>query len=197
MPHLSAMDWDFAEKLCHITRGTTEAYYSYDGNGIRTRKVVEKNGIVETRLYLGGFEIWRKTVNGVLDTERETLHVMDDQRRIALVETLTVENGNRVAGPAPVQRYQLDNHLGSASLRTSSATRNTTPTATPATARAAPPARSAGNATATPARRRTRNPRSITANSATTPRIFRGGSLPTPHGLRTASTSTPTYTGIP
>ncbi len=116
MPHLSAMDWDFAERLSHITRGTTDAYYNYDGSGIRTRKVVEKNGIVETRLYLGGFEIWRKTVNGVLDTERETLHVMDDQKRIALVETLTVENGNGVAGPAPVQRYQLDNHLGSASL---------------------------------------------------------------------------------
>ena len=116
MPHLSAMDWDFSERLCHITRGTTEAYYNYDGNGIRTRKVVEKNGIVETRLYLGGFEIWRKTVNGTLETERETLHVMDDQRRIALVETLTLENGNRVANPAPVQRYQLDNHLGSASL---------------------------------------------------------------------------------
>ena len=116
MPHLSAMDWDFAEKLCHITRGTTEAYYNYDGSGIRTRKVVEKNGVIETRLYLGGFEIWRKIVNGVLDTERETLHVMDDKRRIALVETLTVESGNRVADPAPVQRYQLDNHLGSASL---------------------------------------------------------------------------------
>ena len=90
--------------------------YNYDGGGIRTRKVVEKNGVIETRLYLGGFEIWRKTVNGVLDTERETLHVMDDQRRIALVETLTVENGNAIANPVPVQRYQLDNHLGSASL---------------------------------------------------------------------------------
>ena len=116
MPHLSAMDWDFAEKLCHITRGTTEAYYNYDGNGIRTRKVVEKNGTVETRLYLGGFEIWRKSVNGTLETERETLHIMDDQRRIAIVETLTLENGNRAANPVPVQRYQLDNHLGSASL---------------------------------------------------------------------------------
>ncbi len=57
-----------------------------------------------------------KSVNGMLETERETLHVMDDQRRIAIVETLTVENGNRVAAPAPGQRYQLDNHLGSASL---------------------------------------------------------------------------------
>ena len=41
---------------------------------------------------------------------------MDDQRRIALVETLTVENGNAVSSPVPVLRYQLDNHLGSASL---------------------------------------------------------------------------------
>ena len=78
--------------------------------------IFKEAGVVEPRLYLGGFEIWRKVVNGVLDTERETLHVMDDKRRIALVETLTVENGNLVANPAPVQRYQLDNHLGSASL---------------------------------------------------------------------------------
>lgn len=116
MPHLQSMQWDFAEKLSHITRGTTEAYYNYDGGGQRIRKVVEKNGVTETRLYLGGFEIWRKTVNGVLDTERETLHVMDDKKRIAIVETLTVDNAVAVANPVPVQRYQLDNHLGSASL---------------------------------------------------------------------------------
>ena len=116
MPHLQGMQWDFAERLCHITRGTTEAYYNYDGGGIRTRKVVEKNGVTEIRLYLGGFEIWRKTVNGVLNTERETLHVMDDKKRIAIVETLTVENGSPVANLVPTQRYQLDNHLGSASL---------------------------------------------------------------------------------
>src|SRR5262249_36958829 len=48
--------------------------------------------------------------------ERETLHVMDDQRRIALVETKTVENGNPINTPVHVQRCQLDNHLGSASL---------------------------------------------------------------------------------
>ncbi len=47
--------------------------------------------------------------------ERETLHVTDDKQRIALVETQTVENGNAVA-LLPVQRYQLGNHLGSASL---------------------------------------------------------------------------------
>jgi len=53
MPHLQAMDWDFMERLSHITRGTTEAYYSYDGSGQRTRKMVEKNNVVEERLYLG------------------------------------------------------------------------------------------------------------------------------------------------
>ena len=116
MPHLQGMQWDFAERLSHITRGTTEAYYNYDGSGQRIRKVVEKNGIVETRLYLGGFEIWRKSVNGVLETERETLHVMDDTKRVAMVETKTVDTGVAVANPVPVLRYQLDNHLGSASL---------------------------------------------------------------------------------
>jgi RHS repeat-associated protein len=116
MPHLQGMQWDFAERLCHITRGTTEAYYNYDGGGQRIRKVVEKNGVTETRLYLGGFEIWRKTVNGVLNTERETLHVMDDSTRVAVVETLTVDNSSAVANLVPVLRYQLDNHLGSASL---------------------------------------------------------------------------------
>src|SRR5437899_8705416 len=41
---------------------------------------------------------------------------MDDKQRIALVETMTIENGNRVNSPALLQRYQLGNHLGSASL---------------------------------------------------------------------------------
>ena len=41
---------------------------------------------------------------------------MDDKQRIALVETQTIENGNPVNAPVPLQRYQLGNHLGSASV---------------------------------------------------------------------------------
>ena len=46
---------------------------------------------MKERIYLGGFEIYRE-YNGdgtqpVL--ERETLHIMDDKQRIALVETRT------------------------------------------------------------------------------------------------------------
>jgi RHS repeat-associated protein len=116
MPHLNDMEWDFAERLSHITRGTTEAYYNYDGSGERVRKVVEKGGVTETRLYLGGFEIFRKKIGNNLELERETLHIMDDTRRIALVETLTTDNEAVVNNPTPIQRYQLSNNIESATL---------------------------------------------------------------------------------
>jgi RHS repeat-associated protein len=76
-----------------------------------------EGSVKEERLYLGGgFEIYRKYLSGVLETERETLHVMDDQKRIAQVETKTVDSGSVLASPVITQRYQLDNHLGSASV---------------------------------------------------------------------------------
>ena len=45
---------------------------------------------------------------------RETLHIMDDKQRIALVETRT--QGNDRLAPQQLIRYQFGNHLGSASL---------------------------------------------------------------------------------
>ena len=126
MPHLAMMDWDFTEHLSHIARAagtqssepdespdtSLEAWYRYDAAKERTRKrVVKQGGIVEERIYLGGFEIYREynknSTNPTL--ERETLHIMDDEQRIALVETKTNDNQFLI-------RYQLSNHLGSASL---------------------------------------------------------------------------------
>ena len=104
------------KQLSHIAKGTENAYYNYDGTGQRVRKVVLKNGKREVRLYLGGFEIFRKYDGNALETERETLHIMDDAKRIAVVDTLTVENGPAVANPTPVQRYQLSNNIDSATL---------------------------------------------------------------------------------
>jgi RHS repeat-associated protein len=80
------------------------------------RKVIEmQNGTAsEERLYLGGFEIYRRFgANGLI---RETLHVMDDKRRIALVETETHKSGSQLADPQSLTRYQLVNHLASTSL---------------------------------------------------------------------------------
>lgn len=118
MPHLTQMEWDFADRMHRVDLGGGgEALYVYNAAGQRVRKVVERNGSVsEERIYLGGFEIFRRRNGSGLQVERETLHIMDDSRRVTLVETLTVENGNTVADPAAQQRYQLGNLLDSATL---------------------------------------------------------------------------------
>ncbi|TRX45812.1 hypothetical protein FNH22_31325 [Fulvivirga sp. M361] len=65
---------------------------------------------------MGGWEVYRKSQNGTLELERETLHMMDDERRIALVDTLTFDSGNVIISPIQLFRFQLDNHLNSAGL---------------------------------------------------------------------------------
>jgi RHS repeat-associated protein len=126
MPHLPVMEWDFKDQL-HASQqrvvndgGAAEkTWYVYDASGQRVRKTTEtQNGTPEDeRIYLGGFEVYRKySGNGETVTlERETLHVMDDKQRIALIETRTHFVGD---DPAPRQlvRFQLGNHLGSAAL---------------------------------------------------------------------------------
>ena len=128
MPHLPepgidvpSMDWDFAEQLQHVyLEGGGNAWYAYDANGKRVRKIVETNGsTIKERIYLGSWEIYRETVAGNLRLEREIQHVMDDQSRVALIEIKTVSDEVLVSSPIPVIRYQLGNHLGSASLELS------------------------------------------------------------------------------
>ncbi|HUC09580.1 MAG TPA: RHS repeat-associated core domain-containing protein, partial [Stellaceae bacterium] len=98
-----------------------------DGAGQRARKVTERRDGTrrKERLYVGGFEIYRQydRDGDNIARERETLHVMDDKQRIALVETLTRERGQSLHAPEPVQRYQLANHLGSATLELDEAAR--------------------------------------------------------------------------
>ncbi len=115
------MVWDSEDQLQQVELGGGgTAYYIYDAVGQRVRKVIEsQNGTRrKERIYLGGFEMYREYNGngGTVILERESLNVMDDQRRIALVEIQTIKNGNPVNAPTPLQRYQLANHLGSASL---------------------------------------------------------------------------------
>jgi RHS repeat-associated protein len=108
-----------------VKKGTPETtWYAYDAAGQRVRKVTERQAAVgqtptraKERIYLGGFEVYREYEKdgATVKLERETLHVMDDEQRIALVETRTQDQGNDPA-PAQLTRYQLANHLGSASL---------------------------------------------------------------------------------
>jgi RHS repeat-associated protein len=128
MPHIDGglagpnMHWDYKDQLRQIDLGGGgAAFYVYDAGGQRLRKVWEKApGLTEERIYLGGFEIFRKH-NGPISTntavvERETLHVMDDKQRIVLVETRKLDTAGDDQAPRQLIRFQFSNHLGSASL---------------------------------------------------------------------------------
>ena len=136
MPHLPLMRWDYRDQLMAtaqqvVNNGMPETtWYTYDTSGQRVRKVTESmvsaqdaaNGRqpvrLKERIYLGGFEIYREYENdgGTPKLERETLHVMDDKQRIALIETKTIDTQSPVLIPQSLHRYQFGNHLGSASL---------------------------------------------------------------------------------
>ncbi|MBK6918623.1 MAG: RHS repeat-associated core domain-containing protein [Deltaproteobacteria bacterium] len=121
MPHLAAMAWDHADRLQHCDLGGGgEVWFVYDASGARVRKV-QRNASgsrVRERVYLGEFELYReRAANDVApELERQTLHVGDGTRRLCLVETLTVDDGEPVAAPVIVPRFQHGNHLDSASL---------------------------------------------------------------------------------
>ena len=115
-PSAPNMHWDYKDKMRQTDLGGGgTACYVYDANGERVRKVWEKNGgtLIEERIYLGGFEIFRRRQGRDL-LERETLHIVDNQQRIALVETRT--QGNEPDVPQQLIRFQFRNHLGSSSL---------------------------------------------------------------------------------
>src|SRR5262249_16849506 len=91
-----------------------ESWYVYDAEGQRVRKVVQKGNLTEERLHFGDIEIFRRTRNGGLELERETLHVTDDKRRIAMVDNPTSETP--ATQETQLIRYQYSNHLETACL---------------------------------------------------------------------------------
>jgi RHS repeat-associated protein len=122
MAHLPTMASDYRDQLQNVDLiGGGEAWYVYDSSGERLRKVWEKSpNLIEERIYLGGFEIFRRHLGQIGPNtailERETLHIMDDRQRIALVETGTLDTKGADKAPAQLIRYQFGNHLGSAVL---------------------------------------------------------------------------------
>ena len=119
MPEIPVLRWDQNDRLHATARdGARETtYYVYDAAGERARKVTERAGHAtrkSERIYVGPFEVYREyAADGAVTLERETLHVFDDTRRVALVETRTAGTDR---GAAELIRYQLANHLGSSAL---------------------------------------------------------------------------------
>ena len=91
---------------------------------MRSTTSKSRDGVADERIYLGGVELFRRrSVDGsgnlgTVNLERETLHVMDDTRRVAMAETLTVDSGGTEPIAVGQTRwcYQLDDHLGSSTM---------------------------------------------------------------------------------
>ena len=123
LPHLSLMAWNFKDELQAVAaqqmctgNAPETTWYVYDAGGQRMRKVTERQGETgkkEERLYLGGIEIYKKYTGSDTGLERITLQVMDDTRRIAMVDT---RNGVDDGTDQRTVRFQFSNHLGSAAL---------------------------------------------------------------------------------
>ena len=191
MPHLPSLSWDYADRLREVGLVGGTASYVYDAAGERVRKVVSAaDGTRRSeRIYLGGFEIYREFApNGTdVSLERESLHVMDDRQRVALVETETIVGGNAVAAPVPLQRHQLGNHLGSASVELAAdgaliSYEEYHPYGTTAFQAGAARPRRVSSATGTSARSATRRRDCPSTARATTRRGWGGGRAPIRRG---------------
>ena len=120
MPHLATMAWDHGDRLVQADRGGGgSVFMAYAATGQRVRKVYEHGDVIEDTITLGGVDVHRRRsrTTGVVSFERHTLHVMDDTRRVALVETPTIDTS---PGAPPVgstrTRFQTADLLGSTLL---------------------------------------------------------------------------------
>lgn len=127
MPHLEALGWNFKEELIKSIRqkrndgGTPETtWYQYDGSGQRIRKITENEadaGLTPTkkeeRIYISGYELYKKHSGVHAGLERETLSLIDQGKRFVMVET---RNGVDDGSELKLVRYQLHNHVGSSAL---------------------------------------------------------------------------------
>jgi RHS repeat-associated protein len=133
MPQLTRMQWDFKDRLLMTQRqavngsdaqGTAaqgqQTWYLYGANGTRLCKATYSAAgvLLKQRLYIGAGEVYQEyDATGNATLERWSLHVMDNQQRIALVESVTVDASVPAATlPVVTQRFQFSNHLGSALL---------------------------------------------------------------------------------
>jgi RHS repeat-associated protein len=124
LPHLEKISWNFKEEVILTTRQQCTddnipviTYYQYDGSGQRTRKITENHcaGALpkEERIYIAGYELYKKHTGTDAGLERVSLSLMDGDHRFVMVETRNnVDDGTE----KQLVRYQLHNHLGSSAM---------------------------------------------------------------------------------
>jgi len=117
LPQSPNIEWNFKDQLASVTQQTT-TYYNYELSGTRVRKVTEGPTGIKTaeRIYFGTLEIYKtydNTGNPLL--QRDTLHIMDDKRRVAMVDIkrLDAAAADTTTTGTAYPRYQYGNPLGS------------------------------------------------------------------------------------
>jgi len=123
--------WDWRDMIRALDLlGGGDAFYSYGSDKQRARKrIVRGDGSSEDRMYFGGFELYRRRdPQGAVVEQIESLHLMDGDQRVLLVEDVQV--ASPAAGPDGLRvrkqtlfRYQYGNHLGSVTLELDEAAR--------------------------------------------------------------------------
>ena len=125
--NLDEIGWNFKEEVVKTIRqrrydgGTPETtYYQYDKDGKRIRKITENQANPteiptkkDERIYIAGYELYRKHSGTHSNLRRVSLSLIDKGKRFALIETRNNIDDNT---EKHLVRYQLHNHIGSASL---------------------------------------------------------------------------------
>jgi RHS repeat-associated protein len=113
-------DWDHIDRMRAFRNqaGTAEpsvhAHYLYDAVGQRVKKLVRKQGgqTIEVTIYIDGLFEHRRLVDHSVTRENFTLHVMDNQSRIALIRVGPALPGDN----SPAVQFHLGDHLGSSQV---------------------------------------------------------------------------------
>jgi RHS repeat-associated protein len=112
-------EWGHADrmKVFRTQAGNAEpslhAHYLYDAAGQRVKKLVRKQGgAYEVTIYIDGIVEHHRRVQGGTTQENNTLHVMDNQSRIALVRVGLPFDEDKT----PAVKFYLGDHLGSSNV---------------------------------------------------------------------------------
>jgi RHS repeat-associated protein len=114
-------EWDHSDRMRVFrnqvdgSQPTIHTHYLYDSDGQRVKKLVRKqNGApIETTVYIAGMFEQHARVQGGVVHQNNSLHVMDGEKRIALVR---VGNPLDVNDDSPKIQYHLGDHLSSSNL---------------------------------------------------------------------------------
>jgi len=135
------LHWDQRDMIRHIRLGTGhDAWYQYDSGKQRTRKHITRiprpndpdRTILEERIYLGGYELYRRHTGDPEDPieEIESHHLFEGEQRVLLVDDVILARADEKPGPSGLTleertcwRYQYGNHLGSVGVELDEAAR--------------------------------------------------------------------------